>query len=122
MIGATRLPLDDFTSRLNGTFVQPRLIHRGDPISVERILAVLEPSGHGAVDPVEGAVWRVERFDPRRKRLVVDFLAKYVRPDKEDGKYLPMASHPDREEVWLWRPESEKNRSQSPENGGQEER
>jgi len=37
---------------------------------------------HGALDPVEGAVWRVERNGK------VDFLAKYVRPNKQDGKYF----------------------------------
>ena len=50
---------------------------------------------HGALDSVEGAVWRVERHAlvrPGRsgkRRLVVDFLVKYVRPDKIDGCYLP---------------------------------
>ncbi len=50
---------------------------------------------HGALDPVEGAVWRVERnalVNPGRsgeRCPVVDFLAKYVRPDKIDGCYLP---------------------------------
>jgi hypothetical protein len=46
-------------------------------------MALLEQSGHGAVDPVEGAIWRVER------KGEVDFLTKYVRHDKEDGKYFP---------------------------------
>ena len=39
-----------------------------------------------ALDPVEGAVWRCER------QGAVDFLGKYVRPDKIDGKYLPELS------------------------------
>jgi hypothetical protein len=39
--------------------------------------------GHGATDPVEGAIWRIER------KGEVDFLAKYVRHDKVDGKYFP---------------------------------
>jgi hypothetical protein len=51
---------------------------------------------HGALEPVEGAVWRVERYRLINKSLgnvggrkpVVDFIVKYVRPDKEDGKYL----------------------------------
>lgn len=73
------------------------------------MLQVLEPSGHGALEPVEGAVWRVERDDPRLKKRVVDFLAKYVRGEKEDGKYLPMAAHPEREPVWLWKPKDEEN-------------
>lgn len=52
--------------------------------------------GHGAIDPVEGAVWRVER------KGKVDFLAKWVRPDKVDGRYLPEVSGG--EAVWNWRP------------------
>lgn len=63
-------------------FTTPRVIHVGGPISIDGILEVLEPSGHGAIDPVEGAVWRVER------KGVVDFLGKYVRPEKVDGKFL----------------------------------
>lgn len=63
-------------------FVTPRTIHIGAPIAISRVLEKLEPSGHGAIDGVEGAVWRVER------KGVVDFLGKYVRPDKVDGKYL----------------------------------
>jgi hypothetical protein len=53
---------------------------------LETIIEVLEaePYGkHGAVDPIEGYVWRIER------KGIVDFLVKYVRPEKEDGIYLP---------------------------------
>lgn len=82
MRGSERTPWLDCATRLNG-FVIPRVIHHGGPVSIETILAVLEPSGHGAIDPVEGAVWRVER------KGVVDFLGKYVRPEKVDGAYLP---------------------------------
>lgn len=60
----------------------PKVLSWGPPASVESILEILEPSGHGALDPVEGAVWRVER------KGTVDFLGKYVRSDKIDGKYL----------------------------------
>lgn len=63
-------------------FVTPRVIHIGSPIGIDAVVKMLEPSGHGAVDPVEGAVWRVERNG------AVDFLGKYVRPDKVDGFYL----------------------------------
>jgi hypothetical protein len=45
---------------------------------------------------VEGAVWRVER------KGKVDFLGKYVRPEKVDGCYLPEISG--EEAVWNWRP------------------
>lgn len=79
----------------------PRLIHRGGAFSVEAMLEQLEMGGHGARDGAEGAVWRVERFDPKRKRKVVDFLAKYVRGDKVDGLYLPREDKPDKPAIWL---------------------
>lgn len=70
--------------------------HDGGPLAVQAVLAQLEPSGHGALDPVEGAVWRVER------RGKVDFLAKFIRPEKLDGTYLPDVSG--LPAVWNWRP------------------
>lgn len=70
-------------------FITPKVLHVGGPIGISEILELLEPSGHGAVDGVEGAVWRVER------KGVVDFLGKYVRPDKVDGKYLENISGKD---------------------------
>lgn len=97
-----RATVEELAERLDGAFTMPRLIHAGGPISVAAVLASLEPSGHGALDPVEGAVWRVERYDVRRKRWTVDFLAKYVRPDKVDGRYLPERAGA--EAVWNWRP------------------
>lgn len=72
--------------------VTPRIISVGPAISVEAVRKLLEPSGHGALDPVEGAVWRVERDGQ------FDFLAKWVRPDKVNGLYLG-------QQVWNWRPE-----------------
>lgn len=76
--------------------ITPRIIHTGKPISIAEVLAKLEPSGHGAIDPVEGAVWRVER------KGVVDFLGKYVKPDKVDGCWLPEVSG--KPTVWNWQP------------------
>jgi hypothetical protein len=72
--------------------VMPRVISRGRAMSIAEVSAKVDPSGHGALDPVEGAVWRVER-DGR-----FDFIAKWVRQDKVDGRYL---SQP----VWNWRPD-----------------
>lgn len=77
-------------------FTMPKLIHMGGPISIQDVLSKLEPSGHGAIDPVEGAVWRVERQGK------VDFLGKYVRPDKVDGCYLKEISG--KEAVYNWKP------------------
>lgn len=73
-------------------FVTPRLISYGLPIGVPDVIKRLKESGHGAVDTVEGAVWRVERYGK------VEFLAKYVRQDKVDGSYLPEVSG--RDTVW----------------------
>lgn len=75
-------------------FTTPKLLHVGGAISVEAILEKLEPSGHGAIDPVEGAVWRMER------RGVVEFLGKYVRSEKVDGNYLP--GHGSDKPVYNW--------------------
>ena len=68
-------------------FTIPHLIHIGQPIGVNWVLKHIEKSGHGAIDKVEGAVWRVEN------KGKVDFLVKFVRPDKQDGIYLPEISN-----------------------------
>lgn len=94
MIGSVRLPYDEFSSRVDNLFVLPYLIHKGSAISVEDVMSALGDYGfHGALDKVEGAMWRVERneFEPKNSKIrkwKVDFLAKYVRPDKADGVYL----------------------------------
>ena len=85
LCNGSRLPLAELTARLEGTgLVTPRLVHRGAPITVEDAAVKLGPSGlHGAIDPPEGLVYRVER----RGKVVL--VAKWVRPDKVDGAYLP---------------------------------
>lgn len=98
MTGIHRVIYHEFITRIvRLDFIEPRLIHIGQPISVERVLKLLEPSGHGALDPVEGAVWRVERDG------AVDFLCKYVRSDKVDGCYLPELNGG--ETIWNVKPE-----------------
>ncbi|MBM3144610.1 MAG: hypothetical protein FJ010_06495 [Chloroflexi bacterium] len=99
MTGHARMTYDEFVSRVAaGDFVTPHLLHRGAPLGIEDAMRLLNVYGfHGAIDPVEGAVWRVERNEQIRpnsgeRRLVVDFLVKYVRPDKVDGCYLPETS------------------------------
>jgi hypothetical protein len=96
-----RILRDEFAARCGASNIPTaHLIHDGPaPLSVAAALASLGPFGqHGASEPVEGAVWRVEREG------AVDFLAKYVRPDKIDGKYLPgLAASLSTEPVWLWR-------------------
>lgn len=95
MRGHERVTLDELVARNDGRLPLPRQIHRGDPISLDLVREKLGPEYadfHGALDPIEGAVWRVER------KGAVDFLAKWVRPDKVDGTYFvePL--------TWNWRP------------------
>jgi len=78
-------------------FVAAHLLSDRPPVSIERAMALLGEHGHhGAIDPAKGAVWRFERDG------AVDFLAKYVRPDKVDGAYLSSVSG--KPDVWNWRP------------------
>lgn len=93
-----RLPFDNFMARIKaGRFVTPKILSDGPPISIDAALSMLDLYGfHGALELIEGAVWRIERNRLNDKSLgnsggrhpVVDFLVKYVRPDKIDGKYL----------------------------------
>jgi hypothetical protein len=105
MTGLKRLPYPEFCEKVGDRFTIPHLISSGPPMSIEAAMAALGERGfHGAQDPVEGAVWRVERNEliaPNRggeRRWVVDFLAKYVRKDKVDGAYL--CSVTGQPEVW----------------------
>lgn len=96
MRGQERLAYADFHQRIAGVFCEPQPISIGPALSVDEVLKRLDTYGfHQALDPAEGAVWRVER------QGAVDFLVKYVRPDKIDGAYLPEISG--KEPVWNWR-------------------
>jgi hypothetical protein len=90
----------EFSERAKlGHFVIPHLLSMGPPLSIAAAMEMLGDNGfHGALDKVEGAVWRIER------KGVVDFLCKYVRPDKVDGSYLPEISGTG-QPVWNWRPD-----------------
>ncbi len=96
MRGHERAPRSEFWARLADTdLATPHVIHVGSPLQVAPAMATLGTYGfHGALDPVEGVVWRVEH------RGKVDFLAKFVRPDKVDGLYLEKGAPI----VWNWRP------------------
>ncbi|MBV7327439.1 hypothetical protein KFU94_04095 [Chloroflexi bacterium TSY] len=108
MVGEERMPYDPFAERVRlGEFIVPALVHRGGALSIENALSQLGEYGqHGALDPIEGAIWRVERDKPtgnkRIKKRIVDFLVKYVRSDKVDGCYLPEISG--KEPIWNWQP------------------
>jgi len=78
-----RLPFQQFYDSAAYDFTLASVIRRGEPLSVKDALRILGKDGfHGAQEEIEGAVWRVER------KGKVDFLCKYVRPEKIDGKYL----------------------------------
>lgn len=101
MEGSLRAPMRHFNSRvrdcvIEGIFGIPPLIHEGPPLPVEEAMSLAGEYGrYGASDQIEGVVYRVERSGK------VDFLAKYVRPDKVDGCYL--ACNPP---IWNWLPET----------------
>lgn len=79
-------------------FITPVLLGYGPPIPVDLAMQRHENTHSGAYpeDGVEGVIYRVEREGK------VEFLAKWVRPDKIDGKYFPEISG--KEEVWNWQP------------------
>ena len=97
MRGIERIVYEDFMSRIEPHgFVSAHCVHQGGPMTVEAALDSLGEFGqHGALDPIEGAVWRVEthrQIEPGKsgnRKWVVDFVVKFVRSDKTDGHYLP---------------------------------
>lgn len=58
------------------------LLHIGQPVSINQAIKLLGAGHYGSPDKPEGVVYRMERENK------VDFLAKWVRHDKEDGKYM----------------------------------
>lgn len=92
VVEAKRLPFIEFTRRVGTTFTTPTLIHIGQPIGVRKALEIHQERNYGC-DEIEGVVYRMER------KGKVDFLAKYVRHDKVDGKYLKI-----KPPIWNWRP------------------
>lgn len=96
MRGHERAPRAEFWARLRGagSYLETApVLHHGGACSVAQALELLGERGHyGALDPAEGCVWRVER------KGQVDFLGKFVKSDKVDGRYF------EGEPVWNWRP------------------
>ena len=66
---------------LNG-IAQVTLLHIGQPIPLKHAIKLLDNGHYGNPEKPEGVVYRMER------NYKVDFLAKWVRSDKEDGKYM----------------------------------
>jgi hypothetical protein len=97
MAGKRRIPYLEFVARVGNILPTPALISYGLPIPVEiALMRAQKANAHGALDPVEGVVYRVEREGE------VDFLCKYVRPDKQDGGYFPEFN--DGKHHWNWQP------------------
>jgi hypothetical protein len=91
-----RINYHDFLLRvLPFGFVVPHLLHIGQPIAIDKVLKNIEVSGHGAVDEVEGVIYRVER------KREVDFITKFVKQSKVDGIYLPENNNG--ETIWNWK-------------------
>lgn len=90
-----RLPYQEFVGRAF-RFTTPCVLSSGPPLPIPEAMQLLDSIVDCALDPAEGAVWRVERHGE------VDFIAKFVRPAKIDGCYLPEVSG--KEAVWNWRP------------------
>lgn len=99
MVEDRRLPIDAMLEASSLAGLRPaHIVHDGPPLSVPLAVAAIANGGfHGAVDEVEGCVWRCER------RGEFDFIAKFVRHDKQDGKYFEQQTG--RPPIWFWRPE-----------------
>jgi hypothetical protein len=98
MRGHVRYLYDDFLEHIAiGKFTPPHLLHSGASFAIEDALTIAKRDNfHGAIDEIEGVVYRVER------KGKVDFLAKYVQPDKIDGKYF--INEENNIETWNWKP------------------
>ncbi len=91
----------DLCDRLGSSVATAPLLACRDGAAVPLTLALEQLGEYGhynAQEPVEGVVYRCERQGR------VEFLAKYVYPGKQDGKYLPEVSGA--APVWNWRPET----------------
>ncbi len=104
MKGDRRLPYDEFLARVYGAkLTTPYLVHRGEAISEKEVMEKLGKYGfHGALDEVEGAVWRVEVISPKGRE--VEWLCKYVRPEKVDGIFLKSESGGALPPIYNWIP------------------
>jgi len=85
-----RLSYSDLLKRLKAnmsTFVLPTIVHYDSiGLDIETVMKRIDFTSdrHGAIDPVEGAIWRIENTKTNK----IQFVTKYVRPCKEVGKYL----------------------------------
>ncbi len=95
-----RILYHEFTDRLyRASFIPhvPILWYDFSACSIENAMKALGERGHyGALELAEGAVWRIER------KGKCHGLAKFVRSEKEPGKYLE--SETGGAPIWNWRP------------------
>lgn len=83
IIGETRALYAELKTRCDMFgIVTPRVLNSGGSYPIQKAVEDIKTSGHGAIDEVEGFVYRVERLGS------VDFLCKYVHHHKQDGKYF----------------------------------
>lgn len=94
--GKSRALRDEFAERCSHMTTAACVFDDVTGCDIETAMRAIGDGLHGNTGESEGAVWRVEREGR------VDFLAKYVRPSKVDGKYLPEISGG--RPVWHWRP------------------
>lgn len=82
--GNSRLPYDEARALMAScNVIGAHVISDGGGMTIDDAMKALGERGfHGAQEQVEGAVWRVETSG------AFNFLAKYVRQDKVDGKYF----------------------------------
>lgn len=104
-----RIASDERTRRLRAAGVAcVPLLHAGGPIPLSEALCLLGLAEGGVLpipvnpDSHEGVVYRVERYAKDGAFIDVDVVAKYVKADKVDGKYIPEWGG--MEDVWLWKP------------------
>jgi len=98
--GPRRLPALEAEARVqaHGLAFVPVLAAGPEGLPVADALLLLGEHGHyGALYPAEGVVYRRETPDG------MVYLAKYVRPEAEPGRYLPGDDDPDKA-VWNWPP------------------
>lgn len=82
--GRDRVSYDEFMDRCDRAGLRrAHVLSDGQGITIEEAMARLGENGHhGALDGAEGAVWLLETNGS------FNGLAKYVRADKVDGKYM----------------------------------
>ena len=94
-----RLLNKEFVERCNRAGItNAALLSSGPALSIKDACILLGTNGrHGCKQIPEGAVWRLERDNN------VEFLAKFVRHNKGDGKLMPSVTG--QPEIWNWPPE-----------------